>query len=599
MTNGAESSPGPGDSGRPSSGPGSGSAGSSPTQDRARSLSALTGGRHDVLVVGGGATGAGIARDAATRGLRVALVEASDFAGETSSYSSKLIHGGLRYLQYLDFELVFEALRERRHLMRTAAHLCRPVEFLFPGYRGLPPRLPTLGAGIALYNALALWQPPAARRRWSRREVLEAVPGLRAAGLEGAQTYLDCQTDDARLVLETVLDARAAGAIVVPRLRIARLLRDRRGRVRGAAGEDLLSRAEVELQARVVVNATGPFSDGFDRGRRNLRPTLGVHIVLDAFRLPHDGRAIVLRSPRDGRLVFLLPCDHRTIVGTTDTDWSRPAGSSAPSSPSSSPSSSPPSSPPSLDSLVATRADDVEYLLEVTNHAFPGAGLGPEDVISTFAGLRPLVAVPAHTVSSTSREHEIVVEADGLITIVGGKLTTYRHMAEQTTDVVVERLRALGLEGALAPCSTARRPLFAALEHPSDGERALGNIELAPDVEKHLRQTYGRLAPAVAATTHESAGNIDLAARLYPDLPFVWAEVLHAARSEMVTGLDDVLRRRIPVFRDAKDQGLAILDDVGSLVAPRLNWSPHALESAKDTYRGMVTASRSWRAGAR
>jgi glycerol-3-phosphate dehydrogenase len=556
-----------------------------PVLDRARSLSALSHTRFDVLVVGGGATGAGVARDAATRGLAVALVEASDFAAETSSHSSQLIHGGLRYLQYFDFALVFEALRERRYLMKSAPHLCRPVQFLFPAYRGLSPRLATLGAGIALYNALALWRPPVDRRRWSRQEVFERVPGIRTAGLEGAQTYLDCQTDDARLVLETVLDARAADATTVPRFKVVRLLRDRRGRIAGALGQDQLSGAEIEIAARVVVNATGPFSDAFDRGRRNLRPTLGVHIVLDARRLPHGGRAVVLRSPRDGRLVFLLPHDHRTIIGTTDTDWTpRAAGPSGSAM------------TPQVGTAIFARASDVDYLLEVANHAFPPAELTPGDVVSTFAGLRPLVAAPAHTASSTSREHEIFVERDGLITVVGGKLTTFRHMAEQTTDLVVDRLRTLGFEGPIAPCSTATRTSFAAPEGRGEPAPSLGNIELAPDVEDHLRRTYGRLASTVAAVTRESSGNLDLAARIYPDLPFVWAEVLHAARSEMVTSIDDVLRRRINVFRDAPDQGLGVVADVARVLGTIWDWSPAELDRAIRSYQTTVAASRSWSA---
>src|SRR5688500_5716830 len=222
---------------------------------RDTTLRRLDGDAFDVLVVGGGATGAGIARDAALRGLGVALVDGGDFAGETSSHSSKLIHGGLRYLQYGDFGLVFEALSERRRQMATAPHLCRPLPFLFPAYRGLAPRLDTLGAGIVLYNSLALWRAPVSGRRLSATEVSNMSPLLRTAGLQGAQLYTDCQTDDARLVLETVLDAARLGAVVAPRVTVTELLRDRRGRVRAAAARDRLAGAELAIQARVVVNA--------------------------------------------------------------------------------------------------------------------------------------------------------------------------------------------------------------------------------------------------------------------------------------------------------------------------------------------------------
>ena len=603
-----------------------------PLRERARALATLANQQFDLLVVGGGATGAGVVRDAATRGLRVAGVEAQDFASGTSSHSSKLIHGGLRYLQHLDFGLVFEALRERQRLMRTAPHLCQPLGFVFPSYRGLPPGLNTLGAGIALYNALALWRSPLSSRRLTPAETLELAPGLRGAGLEGAHLYGDCQTNDARLVLETVLDAQAAGATVLPRLRVIRLLRDRRGRVRGALGRDGLSGVELEIRAAVVVNATGPFSDAFDRGRRNLRPTLGVHIVLDAQRLPHHGRALVLRSPRDGRLVFMLPHGPRTIVGTTDTDW-QPAGAAgvAAASGSSSTATSPPGrptavdpNPPRVEDPIAARFSDVDYLLEVANHAFPAAALGPDQVVSTFAGLRPLVAAPAVDASSTSREHEIAVEGDGLVTIVGGKLTTYRRMAEEVTDLVVERLRLSGHEGTIGPCVTATRPLpggrppagrGGAPTHLSEHDRdhpspwteedlqaathgaRLGRIELAPDIEAHLVATYGARAPAVVETMNASIGGVDLSRRLYPDLPYVWAELAYGARHELALDVEDLLRRRTSIFRDAHDQGLGVAAETASVLGATLGWSGAEHARAVADYARVVAESTAWKQG--
>jgi glycerol-3-phosphate dehydrogenase len=541
--------------------------------ERERSLRRLDDETFDLLVIGGGATGAGIARDAILRGLTVALVDAGDLAGETSSHSSKLIHGGLRYLQYGDFALVFEALTERRLLMTTAPHLCRPVEFLFPAYRGLAPRLTTLGAGIALYNALALWRAPVAGRRLGPHEVFAMSPLLRAAGLEGAQLYVDCQTNDARLVLETVLDARDAGAVVAPRVLVTELLRDRRGRVRGALARDRRAGTEVAIRARVTVNATGPFSDALDRGRHNLRPTLGVHLVFDADRVPHGGRATVLRSPRDGRLVFVLPAGRRTIVGTTDTDWVAPDGTTR--------------SPRPGDAIVA-RASDVEYLLELLNHAFPPVALGPDDVVSTYAGLRPLVATPANTPSATSREHEMMVEPDGLLTIVGGKLTTYRLMAEQAVDRAADLLRERGFEATIAPCATRGRPLPGGGHPPA----SLGNVELAPDVAEHLRDTYGTRAAVVVSWMAEDQA---LASRLVPGLPFVWAEVVEAARSEIVTDVDDVLRRRIPVFRDAPDQGLGVAARTADVLGDMLGWSADRRAKSISDYADAVAASRAWR----
>lgn len=596
---------------------------SEPLRARARALAALEGDPFDVLVVGGGATGAGIVRDAATRGLRAVGVEAQDFASGTSSHSSKLIHGGLRYLQHLDFGLVFEALRERQHLLRIAPHLCRPLAFLFPSYRGLAPGLHTLGAGIALYNALALWRSPLPSGRLTRAETLSLAPGLRGDGLRGAHLYGDCQTDDARLVLETVLDAQAAGATVLSRMRVTRLLRDRRGRVRGAVARDGLSGAEAEIRATVVVNATGPYSDAFDRGRRNLRPTLGVHLVFDERRVPHHGRALVLRSPRDGRLVFMLPHGPRSIVGTTDTDWQPPASSS--SSRRALPLVAPldgaaraDPAPPQVEDAIVARSSDVDYLLEVVRHAFPAAELGPNDVVSTFAGLRPLVAAPSVDASSTSREHELAVESDGLVTIVGGKLTTYRRMAEEATDLVVERLRVSGHEGAIGPCVTATRPLpggpVLVAEtghgnshvhgHAHDGAREppprsspLGRVELAPDIEAHLVATYGTRAAAVVETMHAKAGGLDLSQRLYPDLPHVWAELAFGARHELAFDLEDLLRRRTSIFRDAHDQGLGVAAQAGAILGATLGWGEGEQARAVAAYARAVAASTSWKRG--
>ncbi len=534
----------------------------------------------DLLVVGGGATGAGIARDAVLRGLSVALAEAGDFAGQTSSRSSQLIHGGLRYLQYGDLALVFEGLSERRRLMSTAPHLCRPIEFLFPAYRGERPGLRTIGAGIALYNALALWRPPSQSRRLGPSATFEASPSLRAAGLEGAQLYTDCQTDDARLVLETVLDAERAGAAVLSHLRVLSLRRDRAGRARAAIVRDQLTDELHEIRARIIVNATGPFSDAFDRGRHNLRPTLGVHLVFDAARLDLGGRAVVLRAPRDGRIFFALPRGQRSVIGTTDTDWSsdaRPGVDTASGN-----------GAPTLDAEIRASRRDVDYLLEAAAHAFPAARLGPEDVIATYAGLRPLIAERAHTVSSTSREHEILREPDGVVTVVGGKLTTFRRMAEQTTDLCVELLRDRGVERAIGPCLTRERPLPGAGAPPSP----FGDHELGSDVSTHLLATYGARAADVLAEIDDAP---ELARRIDPELPYLWAEVVHAARAEHALDVDDTLARRIPLLRDARDQGLDAVEHAADLMARVLDWTPERRARGVERYRAAVASSRRWR----
>jgi len=525
----------------------------------------------DLLIVGGGATGASAARDAALRGLEVGLCDAGDFAAQTSSQSSKLIHGGIRYLQYGNLPLVFEGLTERRRLMRTAPHLCRPIEFLFPGYRGERPGVTALAVGVALYNALALWRPPAASgRNLSPRAVYELAPQLRAAGLAGAVAYVDCQTDDARLVLEHALDAEANGAAVANHLRAERLLRDRRGRVVGAALAYVETGARLEARARVVLSATGPFTDSFlDGGSHRLRPTLGVHLVFDAARVPHHGRAIVLRSPRDNRVFFTLPAGVRTIVGTTDTDW-------------------PSTRPPSIDDEIRARGEDVAYLLEAANHAFPSLGLTADDVLSTYAGLRPLLATGANTPSETSREHEISRAADGLYAIAGGKLTTLRRMGEEAVDRSIQALQAGGLERPLAPCATADRPLPGGGAPPA----ALAVAGLDADVTAHLAAAYGARADQVLQLVAWSA---PLARRIDPELPYLWAEVVHAVRAEHARDVADVLRRRVPLFRDARDQGLAAAEDVAATLTAELGWTTARRERSVADYRAAVDSSRRWR----
>jgi glycerol-3-phosphate dehydrogenase len=537
-----------------------------PASERSRLLARLASETFDLLVIGGGATGAGVARDAALRGLAVAMIDAGDFAGQTSSHSSKLIHGGLRYLQYGDLSLVFEGLRERRRLMAVAPHLCRPIEFVFPAYHGERPGLAALSAGVALYNALALWRPPAAGRRLAPRRVYQLAPQLRAAGLTGAQAYVDCQTDDARLVLENVLDAAAGGAACASYVAATGLLRDRQGRARGAAVTDQETGAPFEIRARVTVSATGPFTDGFLGGPRRLRPTLGAHLVLDAARVPHGGRALVLRTPQDNRLYFVLPAGPRTIVGTTDTDFTPAAH---------------PERPPRVGDEVRARAADVSYLLRALDHAFPGLALGPDDVLSTFAGLRPLLSGRERSPSETSREHTIRAAPDRTIVVAGGKLTTFRRMGEETVDAAVEMLRAAGLERPLAPCTTAARPL------PGGGPPP----DLAgqpPDVRARLG-CYGARARDVLDGTPEAGQRID------PALPYLWAEVVHAARREHAWRLTDVLIRRVPLFRDAADQGLAAADRAARLVGAALGWSDQRRAEEVAAYREAVAVSRRWR----
>ncbi|MCS6916041.1 MAG: glycerol-3-phosphate dehydrogenase/oxidase [Myxococcales bacterium] len=538
----------------------------------------------DVLVIGGGITGAGVARDAALRGLRVALVDKGDFAGGTSSKSSKLIHGGLRYLQQYEFGLVFEAVRERTQLLRLAPHLVRPQRFLFPAYRGQYPGLLTLGCGLWVYEALSWFSSPARHRSYRQRQLLELEPGLRAEGLRGGMVYFDSVTDDARLTLENLLDARDHGAVILSYARVTGLLRS--GVVRGAVVEDALgSGVSTVVRARLTVNATGPWSDqllalGGRRGQPLLRPTKGVHVVVAAERLPLR-HAVVMIAPQDGRVVFAIPWSPlpegpaaRTILGTTDTDFSGDPDQ------------------------VAAEAADVDYLLGCANHYFPQARLGPGDVLATWAGLRPLVAPLQQGLgaSQVSREHRIV-DRPGLITVVGGKLTTYRRMA---AEVVEAALGQLGRSPHELPCRTGQVPLPGAR-----GLGAAGVAGVAADLEAlalpgldaqvawHLAYTYGGRAMALARRL--MAGERALTERLDAELPYLLGEVDLAVEEEAAVRLEDVLARRLPLLLQARDQGLGCAARVADRMATLLGWSAQRKQQELAHYEQVVALSRRFR----
>jgi len=379
----------------------------------------------DILVVGGGITGSGIARDAARRGLKVALVEMSDLASGTSSRSSKLVHGGLRYLEQYEFSLVFEAVSERRILMDIAPHLVNPLGFLFPVYKGSRKPLWMVNTGMWLYDGLSLFRSPRLHRNLEPKEVKVEEPALTTEKLTGAPLYYDCYTDDARLTLETALDATRAGATVATWARVVRFVKDEAGRVLGAVVRDEIGGEEKEIRAHAVVNATGPWTDDTIAMSRRiehslLRPTKGVHIVVDHHKLPVQ-HAVVCFHPVDGRVLFAIPWGEQTYIGTTDTDYDGDSGE------------------------VAADLADVDYLIEAAAAYFPEHRLQRDDVLSTWAGLRPLMRPATENKdideSAVSREHQIVVGQDGLITIAGGKLTTHRRMAAETVDTAVKLLR--------------------------------------------------------------------------------------------------------------------------------------------------------------
>ncbi len=540
----------------------------------------------DLLVVGGGINGAGIARDAARRGLSVALVDMSDLASGTSSRSSKLIHGGLRYLEQYEIALVFESVSERRVLMDLAPHLVHPLGFLFPVYAKGKHSLRMIQAGMWVYDGLSLFRSPKRHRTLSVEDLAREEPALQRDGLLGAPLYFDCSTDDARLTLETAVDAARSGAVVATWAQVEQFVIEE-GRVRGAVVRDVLGGRERTVRARAVVNATGPWTDrtrnlprpGLEAPapRPMLRTTKGVHIVVDHERLPLT-HAVVCNHPADGRVLFAIPWGDRTYVGTTDTD---DAGD------------------PSM--VHATRAD-VDYLIDAATAYFPSFPLTRADVLSTWAGLRPLVdeGADGHA-SDVSREHKIAVAAEGLITIAGGKLTTYRRMSAEVVDTAVRYLQMSGVRTLeLTPAGTDHAALPGAEGWPADDdvgrvaaavvERGGGTLD---DAQGHaLASAYGTRALEIASLCRTDAS---LAERLVPDRPDVLAQVDFAVRDEFAATVCDVLIRRTQMFFKDRDQGLGCLERVAGRMAQLLRWPDTVRAREVERYQAEVALSRRWR----
>jgi glycerol-3-phosphate dehydrogenase len=543
-------------------------------------LRALGGETWDLLVIGGGITGAAAARDAAGRGLRVALVDSGDLARGTSSRSSRLIHGGLRYLETGNLKLVFEASAERRRLLDVASHLVHPLPFLFPVFRKGPVGFRKLQAGMWLYDGLSLFRNIARHRMLGRDAARHEEPHLRSDGLVGAAVYYDASVDDARLTLANARGAHEAGAAVVPYAEVVGFLKDGNGLAGTRVRDCLVDGADsVEVRARVVLNATGPWSDAVrrlaDPGiRPRLRPTKGVHLLVRRDRIGNR-HAITFQSPVDGRVMFVLPWGDFSYVGTTDTDY---AGSPA---------------------EVRADAEDVRYLLDSANSIFPDARLTADDVVSTWAGIRPLLAPNRPegglAASATSREHEIWRDRGGLLNIAGGKLTTYRVMAKQVVDAAARALKdEHRVESGHSP--TADLPL------PGDPHEAWETFRdrtvadavaagLGADTGEHLARAYGEDAASVLAAVRADAA---LASRLMEGHPYVWAEVAHAVRAEMAMTLDDVMTRRLHLFYEAADGGLAVAAEVARRMAaePGIGWGEAETAAQVDTYRSAVEENR-------
>jgi glycerol-3-phosphate dehydrogenase len=535
--------------------------------ERSQAIAALAHDEFDVVVVGGGITGAGVALDAATRGYSVALVERADYASGTSSRSSKLVHGGLRYLQNFDLGLVREALLERQLMVALAPHLVKPLPLVVPAFEGAhPDRL--VGVGLNLYDVMARdrdrrrrgesWSPER-HRIISGEEVVELLPAL--AGREPTSGYLfyDCQTDDARLVLTVLGEAERFGAVCANRLDVTGLL-EHAGRAQGVQVRDVESGERFEVRAANVVNATGVWADTLsphelhdEADLPRIRPSRGTHITLRHEDLPLIGGAIVPAGA--GRTIFALPWLGHTLVGTTDNDYEGSLEHIRPSS------------------------EDVDYLLDAVN-AFFATALHASDLTGAFAGVRPLISTgdPKKSVD-ISRKAELYETSSGMLTITGGKLTTWRRMAKMTVDRLVER------DARDAPCRTQEIPLGQAID-VAELPRVEGVGLVGPDPYEALASRYGHAAHEVLAIAGEgSPAHPELTQPIVPGLPDILAEAVLAARHEQARSIGDVLLRRtrlgllaareltrVPVGEQAGP-----VQHVGAVLARELDWNSERL----------------------
>jgi glycerol-3-phosphate dehydrogenase len=507
----------------------------------------------DVAIVGGGITGAGIARDAALRGLRVALLEAQDFASGTSSRSSRLVHGGIRYLEHGHLHLVFESSRERRVLLHIAPHLVRPLAFTWPVYRGARVSRARLAIGLGLYDALSMFRNVARHERLSRNEVLEHEPRLRPEGLLGGARYHDAATDDSRLTLANVLSAVEAGAAVLNHAQVTGF-EIVGGRARGLRARDAVAHDEFTVRAAIIVNATGPWSDdvrAFEAPieRRAVTGSRGAHIAVPRNRVGNRD-AVTMVHPADGRVLFTLPAGDQTIIGTTET-----------------------ATPPG-DYESRASHEDVAYLLTAANAYFPDALLTALDVISAWSGIRPLAQqLATGDVGSASREHTIVRGPKTVLHVTGGKLTTYREMASQVVDwfagpeAVAERTAIVPLPGGDQTLETVRTEAMAVIDDSA--------------VRDRLVLAYGSRWRDVWAMADERP---HLRERLSPSHAVIGAEIVYGVTKEMALTLGDLLIRRTHLAFQTADQARLLAPIVADLVAPLLQWTARDREAALRDY---------------
>ena len=528
---------------------------------RETAISQLGTEQFDILVIGGGVNGVGAALDAAARGLKVALIEAQDIAAGTSSRSSKLIHGGLRYLEQYDFKLVREALHERELMVSTLCpHLVKPVGFLFPLTEKLKERT-YVGAGLALYDALRGFQRALPwHKHLSQKQINEIAPSLRHDLVTGAIKYFDAQVDDARHTMAVARTAARHGAIIATRVSAESLIREGK-RVVGVNALDLESGKKIKIKAGATVMCAGVWSDQLHEKFEltpgyNVTMSKGAHIVVPGSAIKSDA-GIIVKTPVS--VLFLIPWADKWIVGTTDTPYEG-----------------------DRTEPFATR-EDVQYILDQANRVLKPK-LKAEEIIGVYAGLRPLVAnKKSATTTKLSREHTVDRPVAGFVSIAGGKYTTYRVMAKDVIDRAVIELRRLTKESVTEKLPLVGADGYFALEQQKDRIAQESGLDVA--TVTHLLNRHGSLISEILEIIEDQP---KLAAKLDSDLPYIKAEIVYAASHEGARSVDDVISRRTRLSFEATNHGLYLADEVAALITPVLGWSAKERKESIADYAGLV-----------
>ncbi len=534
-------------------------------EDRKQNIRDLETQEFDLFIIGGGINGAGAARDAVLRGLKVGLIEAQDFAQGTSSRSSKLIHGGIRYLENLEFKLVFEALNERAHLFEMAPHLVHPLRFMIPLYKDSRVSMNKMGLGMWLYDLLALFQVPEMHERLSAGETAHRMPILNQKDLCGSFVYSDAYMDDDRLVLETLRSANEANACIANFVKAISAEIGDDGKIQKVLCEDLLTQRKFYVRAKSFMSTTGPWTDqlgqSFDsKWKKVLRPTKGVHLTFSKERLPMSS-AVVMGAEKSDRIVFGIPRHEMVIIGTTDTDFKE-----------------------SPENVSVTQAD-VDYLLDITRSYFPQAKIEEKDILSGYAGVRPLVHDGSASEGKTSREHTIWTDQHGVVYVAGGKYTTYRLIAQQAVDEVLHHMPFS--DRAQFKSADTTKPLNP-YTGPDEFQLALNscdqwtwNKKLSFENIHLLSERYGLEAELILKKN-----------RTYS---YWQIEALQAIEQTMCLNLTDFFRRRVPAFLSMDDHGISHINEVADVFSERMGWTDSEVQQQKKKYLDLIQSELAWK----